>query len=100
MRLRYSATARRNLQAIFEFIAERNPAAARRVIAEIRAAAGRLRDFPYRGRAGQHLGARELVVLGTPYLIIYEIWQNDEIAVLAVMHGAQDRSEPLGKEGE
>lgn len=101
MRLRYTATARRHLQSIFDFIVERNPAAARRVIAEIRAAAKRLCEFPHRGRTGQHAGTRELVVLGTPYLVIYELWpENDEIVVLAVMHGAQDRSHVSEKESE
>ena len=92
MRLRYTASARRHLQYIFDFIAERNPPAARRVITEIRTAATRLSEFPHRGRTGQQSGTRELVVLGTPYIVIYEIWPaSEEIVVLAIMHGAQDR---------
>jgi plasmid stabilization system protein ParE len=39
MRLRYSAAARRHIEQIFSFLAERNPAAARRIVAEIRSSA-------------------------------------------------------------
>jgi plasmid stabilization system protein ParE len=93
MRLRYTVSARLQLRSIFDFIAARNPAAARRILAELQAAARRLLNFPLSGRAGQKPGTRELVVLGTPYLIVYEFWPTeDEIAVLAVLHGAQDRS--------
>jgi plasmid stabilization system protein ParE len=56
MRLRYSAAARRHLEAIYDFIAERNPSAAQRVIAEIQASARLLIEFPHMGRAGVFAG--------------------------------------------
>jgi len=91
MRLRYSAKARAQIEAIYDFLVERNPAAARRITAEIRASARRLIDNPYIGRKGQAVGSRERVVRGSPYLIVYQVDPiNDEILVLAVFHGAQD----------
>jgi toxin ParE1/3/4 len=92
MRLRYSAAARRHLEAIYDFIAERNPSAAQRVIAEIRASARLLIEFPHMGRAGDVRGTREWVIRGSPYLVVYEInVPVDEIWVLGVFHGAQNR---------
>ena len=92
MRLRYTAEALVHLGAIYDFIFERNPAAARRIAADIRAAAHRLVDFPEMGRKGEASGSREWVVRASPYLIVYEFdSQNAEILVIGVFHGAQDR---------
>jgi toxin ParE1/3/4 len=45
------------------------------------------------GRAGRVEGTHEWVVRGLPYIIVYEIGTTDpdEIVVLGVFHGAQDR---------
>jgi addiction module RelE/StbE family toxin len=92
MRLRYTADALAHLQSIFAFIDERNPAAARRVIADIRAAAERLRGFPALGRNGQQVGTREWVVQGSPYILVYEVGALvNEVVILGVFHGAQAR---------
>jgi len=94
MRLRYSAAARANIAAIYDFLVERNPAAARRITADIHAAARLLIDFPHMGRKGDEIGTREWVVRGSPYLVVYEIdAQREEVWVLGVFHGAQQRQE-------
>lgn len=91
MRLRYTSDALAHLDAIYNFLAERNAAAARRVAADIRTAAERLRDFPQMARLGSVSGTHEWVVRGTPYLLVYEIDEaGGEIRILAVFHGAQD----------
>ena len=91
MRLRYTSDALSHLDAIYEVLSERNLAAARRVAADIRAAAERLRDFPQMARLGSVSGTYEWVVRGTPYLLVYDIDEaGEEIRVLAVFHGAQD----------
>jgi len=96
MRLRYTTEALTHLEAINDFISERNPAAARRIAAEIRTAAQRLSEFPHIGRAGDAVGTRQWVVRRSPYLIIYEVDQAaDEILVIGVFHGAQDWQENL-----
>jgi toxin ParE1/3/4 len=72
-------------------LVERNPTAARRVVAEIRGAARLLIDFPLMGRKGEVLGTREWIVRGSPYLLVYEIVaEREEIWVLGVFHGAQN----------
>jgi toxin ParE1/3/4 len=91
MRLRYTADALAHLQNIYDFLAERNPLAARRIAADIRAASDRLCDFPHLGRKGDVSGTHEWVVRGSPYLVVYEVDEpNAEIRVLAVFHGAQN----------
>jgi toxin ParE1/3/4 len=96
MRLRYTADALAHLEHIYDYLTDRNPVVARRIFADVRAAAERLRDFPHIGRKGEVAGTHEWVVRGSPYLVIYEIDEiNAEIRVLAVFHGAQDRQERL-----
>ncbi len=57
MRLRYTTDALAHLEAINDFLSERNPAAARRIAADIQAAALRLCEFPYIGRRSDAPGA-------------------------------------------
>jgi len=63
-------------------------------VAEIRGAADRLGIWPHIGHAGQAQGTYEWVVVGRPYIIVYEIDESaNEIAIVAVFHGKQDRSD-------
>ncbi len=72
MRLRYTRQARRHLDAIAEYIAERNPAAARGVGERIREA---------------------ITVPGLPYVVVYrlELADPNTVTILGVYHGAQLR---------
>jgi toxin ParE1/3/4 len=90
VRVRFTPNARANLDAIREYIAADNPRAARRLVTRVRGAALALSSFPARGRPGRAAGTRELVVSGTPYVVVYRI-EDSVVAVLAVMHGAMDR---------
>jgi len=92
LNLRFSARARSQLDSIQTYIHERNPAAAVRVGAAIRDAAERLRYFPFAGRTGGAHATREWVVRGYPYILVYEV-EADEVMILGVFHGAQDRPE-------
>ena len=49
------------------------------------------------GHPGRAAGTYEWVVVGLPYVIVYEL--NDEaaeVAIIAVFHGSQDRDGPEG----
>jgi len=93
MRLCYTRRAQRHLDAIAEYIADRNPSAARRVGERIREAVSLLRDLPYIGREGVLAGTRELVVPGLPYIVVYRIEtaEQETVVILGVYHGAQLR---------
>jgi plasmid stabilization system protein ParE len=93
MRLRYTAQARGHIVSIFSTIKDRNPIAATQVAARIRLAAERLAEFPRIGHAGRVPGTSEWVVRGLPTIIVYQIAaaDPDEVLILGVFHGAQDR---------
>jgi toxin ParE1/3/4 len=77
------------LEAIGDYIAERNPRAAAKVVNEIHSRTKRLlSDNPSIGRVGEIPGTRELVVPGTPYVVAYRV-KNNRVEVLFVQHGAR-----------
>jgi plasmid stabilization system protein ParE len=94
MKIVVRARADEDLDRIYDWIAQDNPQAARDVIRRIRAKIGKLAEtgFPEMGRPGIEPGTRELIE--APYIIIYEFHvDRDEVVILAIFHGAQDRSE-------
>ncbi len=90
MRLRYTQRARRHLDAIAEYIHERNPDAARRVGERIREVIALVGEIPFLGREGVLAGTREMVVPGLPNIIVYRL-EEEAVAILGVYHGAQLR---------
>jgi addiction module RelE/StbE family toxin len=84
-KLRWLADALSDLEGIRLYIAQDNPAAARRVVSEIRRQVQVLREHPLMGRVGLLEGTRELVISRLPYLVAYRI-QDDQADILAVVH--------------
>ncbi|ANH07349.1 type II toxin-antitoxin system RelE/ParE family toxin [Shinella sp. HZN7] len=85
----------RELEAIGDYIAERNPAAAARIVTAIHSRTRRLlADNPFIGRPGEIAGTRELVVPGTPYIVAYRVLET-RIDVLFVQHGAREWPDTL-----
>jgi toxin ParE1/3/4 len=92
MKLRYAPGARADIERIYDFISNKNPSAASKVVARIRQAAERLCEFPYMGRSGRASGTHEWTVRRLLYIIVYEVHEESaEVRVLGVFHGAQDR---------
>lgn len=86
------AKAAEDLAGIFTWIARDNPPAAAETVRRIRQRIGRLvtPGLAHMGRPGLVPGTRELVE--APYMIVYEVHEErDELVVLAILHGAQDR---------
>jgi addiction module RelE/StbE family toxin len=94
MTLRWTRRALRDTKHLHDYIADDNPTAARRMVSRIREAAGHLRRSPRMGKRGRVPETRELVIAGTPYIIVYAI-QGEEIQIVAVIHGAQKWPESL-----
>lgn len=94
MRLRYSAAANTQLDEIGNFIARQDGViVAQHILRRVRAAGERLKRFPYLAHPGRVPDTFERHVSGLPYTIIYEVFvgDEDEVVVLNVFHGAQDR---------
>jgi toxin ParE1/3/4 len=88
MRIVWSPTARRHLAAIRAHVASHDPRAADATMRAIRNAIRRLPRFPRLGRAGRVQNTRELVVPGTPYIVVYGV-SSDVVELYAVLHGAR-----------
>ena len=65
-----------------------NLEAAAQVVQKISQAVELLRENPAMGRPGRVLGTRELVVVGTPYLVPYRV-RGDAVEILRVFHAAR-----------
>jgi len=92
MRVTFDPAASDELDRIFAWIANDNPRAAFEIISRIEAKVMRLEvpELTNMGRAGLVDGTREL--LEWSYIIVYRVYEErDEIVVLSVVHGAQDR---------
>ena len=89
MNIAWSPEAIEDLALLRAYIAEDNPAAAKRVVRHIiQNVEQLLRDNPHIGRAGRVPGTRELVVSKTPYIVPYRV-RRTTIQVLRVYHGAR-----------
>lgn len=88
MRVEWLPTAERNRESQLAYIAERNPRAAIAMGDAIEAAVVRLADYPESAPPGRVPGTRELVVTGTPYVVVYRV-ESSTVVVLRVLHGAQ-----------
>ncbi len=88
MKVEWLPEARRNLESQLAYIAERKPRAALDLGDAIEAAVARLADYPQSARPGRVQGTRELVVTGTPYIVVYRI-EPAAIVILRLLHGAQ-----------
>jgi addiction module RelE/StbE family toxin len=78
-----------DLESVRQYIAERNPAAARGVFETILSAVATLSDRPEIGRPGRVAGTRELVLARIPYIVAYTVLDQG-VTILAVMHGARE----------
>ena len=92
MRVTFEPAARDELDRVFAWIVKDNPRAAFEMVARIEAKVMRLEtpELTNMGRPGLVEGTREL--LEYPYIIVYRVdEERDEIVVVSVVHGAQDR---------
>lgn len=88
MNVEWLPTAERSREDQLAYIGKRNPRAAIDMGDAIERAVVQLTDHPAVGRPGRVAGTRELVVGGTPYVLIYRI-ETAGVVVLRLLHGAQ-----------
>lgn len=88
MRIEWARPAVRDLREAGAFVALDNPGAAARMANRVREAVEWLPDQPNIGRPGRVPGTRELVVSGTPFLIVYRV-RGAAVQVLRLLHHAR-----------
>ena len=89
MKVEWTATARRHLRAIHDYIARDSPFYAQRMVARIIDRSEQIAHFPQSGRAVPEYSRGDVRELfEDPYRIIYRI-RRDAIRVIAVIHGAR-----------
>ena len=76
----------KDLDAAATYIADDNPAAARRFVVRLVAGIDHLTEHPAMGRPGRVAGTRELIL--PPYMVPYRV-RGNAIGVLRVFHSAQ-----------
>ncbi|WP_256872753.1 type II toxin-antitoxin system RelE/ParE family toxin [Candidatus Entotheonella palauensis] len=96
--LRWTRRALRDMRHLHDYIAARNPQAARRMVARIREATSYLCQTPRMGKPGRVSETRELSIAGTPYILVYLI-DGSEIQIVAVIHVRQQWPERSDDEG-
>ena len=89
MRVDWSDEALSDLLEAYAFIAADNPLAAERVQDRLVEASRTLSHLPNRGREGHKGGTRELLVSGTPYLIVYTVGA-EAVTIIRLWHGARE----------
>jgi toxin ParE1/3/4 len=88
MQLRWTEKAVADLEEIADYLFEKTPVHAHRIVLQIYEAPQMLAQFPLRGRAGRRSGTRELVLSSLPYILIYTV-SDDLIHIVRILHAAQ-----------
>lgn len=86
----WADSARLDFENALAFLKKQSPAAARRIGERILAAVDLLELFPELAQASRHRGLRQLVVVRTPYLVVYRV-HADRVEIRAVVHAKQKR---------
>ena len=86
MKLTWTPEAVSDLHDIYQYIAERNPSAAKQTLERIHEILEiRLTQAPNLGREGRVIGTREFIIPGTPFVVPYRV-KSGTIEILRVYH--------------
>ncbi|MHB8622973.1 MAG: type II toxin-antitoxin system RelE/ParE family toxin [Sulfuricaulis sp.] len=88
MELSWTPSALQDLHDAGEYVAQNNLPSAAEIGQRVLEAVEYLGQHPALGRAGRVRGTRELVISGTPFIVVYRV-QFDMVQVLRVMHHAR-----------
>ena len=86
----WSPLALARLREIRAYVAKDKPDAAARLATRIVSLVEALREHPFLGRIGAKQSIRELVIGGTPYVVLYEI-QARSVIISTIWHGKQHK---------
>jgi addiction module RelE/StbE family toxin len=89
MYVRWTRAAYSDLENIADYLFDKAPEHAPRLVRELYNAPLSLEKFPNRGRKGRKPGTRELVLSSLPYIVVYEV-RGESLFVVRILHSAQD----------
>lgn len=90
MKLFWLARAHATRTAAIAYIARENPRAALDQLNEIELQTDSLIEYPEMGRIGRQPGTRELVISGTPFVVVYRVRSRARrVEILRLLHGRQ-----------
>ena len=88
MKIKLTKLAAQDLQSTQDYISQDKPNAGLAVIRRVIEAIDNIVTFPSMGRTGRVPHTKELVVSGTPLIIIYQIMQ-DTLFIVRIIHTAK-----------
>ena len=88
MRVRYTPRAFADREQIFDYLRQRTPSGARRVLASIREAVAQLGDQPRSAYATDDPSVRVKFIVRYPYKIFYRV-REDAVEILHIRHTAR-----------
>ncbi|ASK87948.1 type II toxin-antitoxin system RelE/ParE family toxin [Sphingorhabdus sp. SMR4y] len=91
--IEFSSGAVRDLNDIFDWIAQDSPAVALRILGRLRQNIEILADFPQLGKVGRIENTYELSVTGLPYIVVYRLGvggKSDNILIDAILHTSRN----------
>ena len=88
MHLEWTRPAINDIEKAGDFIAGNNPPAAKRMAERVHESVEYLIQHPNMGRPGRVQGTRELIVSGTPFIVVYRV-NVPAIQILRVLHHAR-----------
>lgn len=88
MKIEWSSQAYTSLVAIFDYIAKEDYNAAANLLDHVESATSSLIKHRGLGRPGRVTGTRELILADSPYIVVYQVTQ-DNVFILDVLHGAR-----------
>jgi plasmid stabilization system protein ParE len=90
MRVRYTATARREFNQTVDYLLEHAPLVAAGFADSVEEAVAELLDHPYSAQATDHPGVRRKYITRFRHSIFYEVDSaNDELVILNIRHAAR-----------
>ena len=88
MHLEWTLPALNDLKDAGDFISQNSPQAAKRIAERVWESVEYLLKYPNMGRLGRVSETRELIVSGTPFIVVYRIHEIS-IQILRVLHHAR-----------
>jgi len=88
MKLRWTRLALQDLEQALVYVSEKNSSFPPLMLPRIKKSLKALKSHPFIGRAGRVPGTRELIIVGTPFILPYRI-KLETIDLLAFVHSAR-----------